>query len=190
MHIATLQYLDWPDFQKYMKSLGESRDHLLHDADYVQTFHREHLSQHRGDPKKLAGYVRPLLDCWAENLLSRPYLVCRYKQRVLCYLLSHANSCPLLNVKFALLNSLAMVTNEAKAPMLLPTIETLFGMQDVSVERFQSLATLTVSAFDESSAAELNVAEKPTWNAYEKLLVISLTDGMPHCIRLSSTTNQ
>ncbi|KAI0742763.1 hypothetical protein C8Q80DRAFT_1221194 [Daedaleopsis nitida] len=148
---AKLRYLDWADFQKYMKAIGEGRDHLVHDPEYVQTFHREHLAPSKGESKKTAGY----------------------KQRVLCYLLSHVNSCALLHVKTALLRSVDTVSNAAKAQALMPTIEALLGEQSVDGQ----LAALVASAFDASAAADLNDVDKPVWGVYEKVLVTTLKEA-------------
>ncbi len=101
---------------------------------------------------------------------------------MLCYLLSHINSCPLPNVKVALLRSLDSVSNEVKAQILMPTIETLVseqGVQAVTASKvFQDLATYAVSAFDASATADINDQEKTTWTVYEKVLLTSLRNGM------------
>ncbi|KAI0651200.1 hypothetical protein C8Q79DRAFT_1004507 [Trametes meyenii] len=149
---AKLQYIDWADFQKYARAIGETRDNLVHDPDYLQAFHKEHLGYSKADSKKIAGY----------------------KQRVLCYLLSHVNSCPILSVKVSLLKSLDGVSNPVKAQVLLPTIEALVDEQAladiVSGKVSSDLATYAVSAFDLSSAEDLNDTAKNTWAVYEKLL--------------------
>lgn len=167
---AKLQYLDWADFQKYMRAVGESRDHLVHDPEYVRTFHREHLAPSKGESKKNAGYVRnPVMYvCNVLELTTR-----RYKQRVLCYLLSHVNGCALLHVKAALLRSVDSVSNAAKAPALLPTVEGLFGAQSVDAE----LAALAVGAFDATAAPDLNDVDKPVWGVYEQAVVTALKEG-------------
>ena len=54
---SRLQYLDWADVQKYARALAEARDSLVHDPEYVQAFHREHLASIKGEPKKVAGFV-------------------------------------------------------------------------------------------------------------------------------------
>lgn len=54
-HIAALQYLDWADFQKYMKAIADNRDNLVHDPEYLQAFHRECLGLIKGESKKTAG---------------------------------------------------------------------------------------------------------------------------------------
>lgn len=101
---------------------------------------------------------------------------------MLCYLLSHVNSCPLLSVKVALLQSLDSVSNEVKAQILMPTIEGLISeqrVQDVAAAKvYQDLVTYAVSAFDASATADINDQEKTTWTVYEEVLLTSLRDGM------------
>ena len=107
-----------------------------------------------------------MLRCWP-----------RYKQRVLCCLLSHVNCCPLLDFKVALLKSVDSASNEAKAQMLEPTTETLLAadFQDASKRReLQDLATFAVSSFDTLSARDLNDTEKPLWEIYLKVLTATL----------------
>ncbi|KAI0354312.1 hypothetical protein OH77DRAFT_530067 [Trametes cingulata] len=156
---AKLQYLDWADFQRYVKAIGETRTNMEHDPDHLQAFHREHLSHSRTDSKKTTGY----------------------KQRVLCYLLSHVNACPLVDVKISLLRSLDGVSSELKAQVLSPTIDFLAsdeGVQAIpSSAAQQALATYAVSAYDASAAGDLNDPEKPMWATYEKLLSTSIRNG-------------
>ncbi|KAI0670242.1 hypothetical protein C8Q78DRAFT_1138718 [Trametes maxima] len=156
---AKLQYVDWADFQKYARAIGETRDNLVHDPDYLQTFHKEHLGYSKTDSKKVAGY----------------------KQHVLCYLLSHVNSCTTISVKVSLLKSLDGVSNPVKAQILLPTIEALVGEHElVNIAAGGvpcDLATYAVSAFDLTSAVDLNDMEKNTWAVYEKLLSATLRNN-------------
>ncbi|TBU55148.1 armadillo-type protein [Dichomitus squalens] len=157
---AALQYLDWTDFQRYMKAIADNRDNLVHDPEYLQAFHREHLDGIKGESKRTAAY----------------------KQRVLCYLLSHINCCPLLSAKITLLRSVDLVSNEAKAQVLVPTIELVFAEQDLqdstNREQLQDLATFAASTFDASSVGDLNNTEKPTWALYERILTRTLRNGV------------
>ena len=157
-HLGNLQYLDWADLHKYLQAIAENRDNLMHDPDFLQVFQHEHLTHHKGESKKSVGY----------------------KQHVLCYLLSHVNGCPLYTVKIALLKSLDTVSSEAKVPVLLPTIEVLVAEtvpQAGPQTQVQELATLAFSAFDSSSAGDLNDPDKPTWGVYEKVLNTTLRSG-------------
>ncbi|KAH9920883.1 armadillo-type protein [Epithele typhae] len=147
---AQLQYLDWTDVQKYLVALAEIRDPIVHDAEYLQAFHHEHLAQRKGDPKKLAGY----------------------KERILCYLLAHVNGCSLRSVKVALLNLVNGVSSPAKAQVLAPTIDDVFGHEFTTLEESRNLLSLVVSVFDVSSAANLNDSDKSLWGVYERLLTM------------------
>ncbi|PIL25975.1 hypothetical protein GSI_11729 [Ganoderma sinense ZZ0214-1] len=165
---AALQYLDWADFQKYMKAIADNRDNLIHDPAYLQAFHRDHLGLTKGDSKKTAGY----------------------KQHILCYLLSHVNCCPLLNFKVALLKSVDSVSNEVKAQVLTPTIERLLAAeqdcQNASKRRMlQDLATFAVSSFDALSAGDLNDAGKPIWDVYLKILTTTLKHSVWELARVA-----
>ncbi|KAI0830231.1 hypothetical protein BC628DRAFT_1357002 [Trametes gibbosa] len=156
---STLQYLDWADFQRYTYAIGETRANSLHDPDHLQAFHTERLGYYKTDSKKNASY----------------------KERVLCFLLSHVNSCPLVDVKAGLLKSLDGVSNEVKAQVLVPTLEALLseqGVQDVvSNKVHQDLATYAVSAFDATVAPDINDPEKTMWTLYERVLLTALKNG-------------
>lgn len=58
--VAKLQYLDWADFQRYANAIGETRANLEHDPDYLQKFHKGHLSHSKADTKKNAGCVHTI----------------------------------------------------------------------------------------------------------------------------------
>ena len=73
------------------------------------------------------------------------------------------------------------MSNEAKAQVLVPTIEGIFAERDLqhatSRWQLQDIGTFAVSAFDASSAADLNDTEKPTWTLYERVLTQTLKNG-------------
>ncbi|KAJ8482003.1 hypothetical protein ONZ51_g5640 [Trametes cubensis] len=153
-----LQYIDWSDFQKYVRAIGEMRNNLEHDPEYLQAFHKEHLGYSKADSKKVSGY----------------------KQRILCYLLSHVNACPIVDVKASLLRSLDGVVNEAKAQVLVPTFEALLGEDEAfslaSSTMLQDIATYAASAFDATAAHDINDADKATWALYERMLAKAISD--------------
>ncbi|KAI0632952.1 hypothetical protein C8Q77DRAFT_1120632 [Trametes polyzona] len=154
-----LQYLDWADFTKYAQVVGEARASLERDPNYLQAFHQKMLTHSKADHKKTSSY----------------------KQRVLCYLLSHVNSCPLPGVKASLLRSLDNVTNEVKAQVLMPTIESLVSEQGIrdaaNSKAYQELAAYAASAFDATAAPDLNDPAKDAYAVYEKVLLTSLRDA-------------
>lgn len=55
--VASLQYLDWSDFAKYVRKLVEMKEHFLNDSTFVQIFHEQALKSARSDSKREAGCV-------------------------------------------------------------------------------------------------------------------------------------
>ncbi|KAH9893998.1 hypothetical protein C8Q73DRAFT_694035 [Cubamyces lactineus] len=152
-----LQYIDWSDFQKYVRAVGEMRNNLEHDPEYLQAFHKEHLGYSKADSKKASGY----------------------KQRIMCYLLSHVNACPVVDVKASLLRSLDGVVNEVKAQVLVPTFEALLEDEVFSLASspmLQDIATYAASAFDATAAHDINDTDKTTWALYERMLAKAISD--------------
>ncbi|KZT03292.1 uncharacterized protein LAESUDRAFT_744673 [Laetiporus sulphureus 93-53] len=146
-----LQYVDWEDFCKYISALGSFGKHFLHDAGYMRVFHQEYLSSGKNEKKKLKGF----------------------KQRIVCYLLSHVNACQLAYIKLHLLQSLETTSSEVKCQILLPSIETAIDNVDSATSidaSSQELIAHLASSFDASGAADLNDASKSTWPTFEKLL--------------------
>ncbi|KAI0070967.1 hypothetical protein K474DRAFT_1669523 [Panus rudis PR-1116 ss-1] len=152
---ASLQYLDWSDFSKYVKELGESSDHLLQDKSYLRILQQQLLVPGANERKKDVAY----------------------KKRVLCYILSHVNACPLPVVRQTLLESVAAVSSPVKAEVLLPTIQALVdnlaGPNIVPKfgDRYESFATLVVSTFDRAASDCLNQADGTAWSAFEQAIL-------------------
>ncbi|KAH9943771.1 hypothetical protein B0H21DRAFT_877669 [Amylocystis lapponica] len=151
---ASLQYADWTDFRKYMEALADVTTHLIHDGGYLQVLHQEHLAESKTDTKRQAGY----------------------KQRIMCYLLSHVNACPIQLAKLAILKSIQSVSGLVKHQVLLPTIQAVFEELSSAGESillnpfYQDFPPLLVSSFDASSASDLNDSTKPSWPAFERVL--------------------
>ncbi|KAH9837712.1 armadillo-type protein [Rhodofomes roseus] len=147
-----LQYTEWADFGKYVAALGSVSEHMMHDPAYVREFHKEHLSVAKGDGKKVAGY----------------------KQRIVFYLLSHVNACPMPNVKLAILRSLETTSSGSKCQALQPTLEHLSEVVPPSLEVVdkdtEDIFVLATSSFDASAVAELNESTKTTWSVFEQCL--------------------
>ena len=55
MGLGSLQYLDWADFVKYVRSLGDMKEHFLNDSSFVRVLHEQALRGKRGESKKEAG---------------------------------------------------------------------------------------------------------------------------------------
>lgn len=171
---AVLQYLDWADFRKYVATLGTGQNHLVHDSGYLRVLHQEYLSTQKSDSKKQAGYAPcVLLFC----LLAKP--TTRYKQRIMCYLLSHVNACQLPDFKLSLLKSVELTSSEVKARMLLPTVqEHMDGSHQSPDSQAQAVLPIVMSSFDDSSVADLNDTSKSTWAIYEQIVQAALCDSM------------
>ncbi|OSX58041.1 hypothetical protein POSPLADRAFT_1154787 [Postia placenta MAD-698-R-SB12] len=150
---TVLQYLDWADFRKYVATLGTGQNHLVHDSGYLRVLHQEYLSTQKSDSKKQAGY----------------------KQRIMCYLLSHVNACQLPDFKLSLLKSVELTSSEVKARMLLPTVqEHMDGSHQSPDSQAQAVLPIVMSSFDDSSVADLNDTSKSTWAIYEQIVQAAL----------------
>lgn len=101
---------------------------------------------------------------------------CRYKQRVLCYILSHVVGCPLPEVKIALLRTLEEVSNNAKSQILQPELSSLSKkstfahMQDTFGTSCEEFAALIVASIDESACTRLNAKDTTFWTIYLAIL--------------------
>lgn len=114
-------------------------------------------------------------------MTSHPYMkrlgikiVARFKQRVIYYLLSHVNSCPLTNVKTSIMKILGGISTTIKLQMLLPALKGLLKdateyLPDKEQEQDEYNALL-VSSFDESSAKSLNDPTGSAWELYTQIL--------------------
>ena len=109
--------------------------------------------------------------------MGRSDIDTRYKQRVLCFLLSHVNGCHLVNAKVQLLEAIQGVSSSAKAQTLEPTIQSVLNGEFAAWDGHQQLAALVASTFDESVATDLNDPDKNAWAVYEKLLTTSIKQG-------------
>ncbi|KAH9921142.1 uncharacterized protein B0H18DRAFT_1086220 [Fomitopsis serialis] len=147
-----LQYAEWTDFGKYVAALGSVGEHMRHDPAYLREFHQEHLSVVKGEGKKVASY----------------------KHRIVFYLLSHVNACPMSNAKLSLLQSLETTASDSKCQALKPTLEHLSEAVSIATEGIdndtEEFLILTTSSFDSSAVTELNDTSKSTWSIFEKCL--------------------
>ncbi|OCH90866.1 hypothetical protein OBBRIDRAFT_729952 [Obba rivulosa] len=144
-----LQYAEWSDFRRFTTALNEAREHFLTDSHYLHIFHQLHLATSKTDPKKDVAY----------------------KQRILCYLLSHVNASHLPHMRLWLLDSLKEISSSVKLQTLLPSIQALLQHvpegQDVFFEEFTSLS---FRSFDTSVASDLDSAEGSHWNTFKQVL--------------------
>ncbi|KAL6308934.1 hypothetical protein BKA93DRAFT_724934 [Sparassis latifolia] len=170
---ASLQYLGWGDFCKYVNALVEARHHFLHDGTFIAKFHAQYLSENKTDSKKQAGR----------------------KQRIMCYLLSHVNACPALHVQRSLLKSLELAPNMVKSQVLLPTLQKVLDKlsrvtraEDVD-QLYQDFSSLIVSSFDRSAASDLNDQSKPVWSTFEQVLTVCFSNESFTAMKLALVSN-
>ncbi|TFK48252.1 hypothetical protein OE88DRAFT_1664727 [Heliocybe sulcata] len=147
---SELQFVDWQDFKKYTASLASHQAHLVNDPEYAIGLHVTILEPSKVDPKKEAGY----------------------KQRLLCYILSHVNACTILSVRLGLLRMVEGVRHPAKGKMLLGLIRDVVSEQPVRElqvtygHRLQEYCMLLLQSFDVSLATEFNNAASVVWPVY------------------------
>ncbi|EPQ56067.1 hypothetical protein GLOTRDRAFT_129071 [Gloeophyllum trabeum ATCC 11539] len=144
-----LQFLEWQDFKRYTNALVSHHDHLVNDREYIINLHADMLGR-KSSPKKEASY----------------------KQRILCYLLSHVNACSVPNARLRLLKMVEGVSHRAKAEMLLPLLQGIAADPgaEASVaamgDAFEEFCTLLVGCFDVSLTKEFNNGGSPVWPVY------------------------
>ena len=106
------------------------------------------------------------------RLFSLTFSVIRYKERIICYLLSHVNCCTLRPLKLSLLRSLEQVSSPAKPQILLPVAEKL-AADAKSIERDgdeEAFISLVLASLDESSVETLNERSGKAWATYTKIV--------------------
>ena len=99
---------------------------------------------------------------------------CRYKQKVLLFLLSHATSCPSSTARLALLRLTQPVRSALKARTLRALLEEIAegGVEDPRV------ASLTVGCVDASCVPDLEEdGEDGLWDVLIKLLQAFVREG-------------
>ncbi|KAG6836982.1 hypothetical protein H0H93_016935 [Arthromyces matolae] len=151
-----LQYLDRDDSKAYLNALTQHRDHFIHDAQYIEVFHQEHLGKNKGDKKKTI----------------------EYKRRVVCFLVSHINALPLPTAQVSLLRSIKAISDGAKAEILLPTIRSLVGHKK-TVAPLNDLIDLVMSCFDASVARDFNEESSALWDVYVSVMRYHFSPGAP-----------
>src|SRR5882757_2163031 len=108
--------------------------------------------------RKIPGVCR-FLEC-----LQNPLTTLSFKHRVICYLVSHAVTCPLPQVRATILKSLRDVPDASKASMLIPVFKQVFeapGQASTSTD--QELFTTIAHTFDKNAAKALNDKEGALW---------------------------
>ena len=105
----------------------------------------------------------------------RAYTPNSYKQRVLCYLLSHVVTCPLVALKLALLRTMEEVSSSAKWQMLRPVLEELATdagaarMRETYGAQYDEFVSMVVKSFDGTSTSQLN-KDNELWTLYKAVV--------------------
>jgi U3 small nucleolar RNA-associated protein 10 len=94
-----------------------------------------------------------------------------YKQRVMCFLLSHVNAACSPVAKVALLHILKGVSDKVKAQVLLPTIqefvqEPVSTRSEIFERHSQEFYMLIMSCFDASVCNDLNDKSSSLWPVF------------------------
>lgn len=107
--------------------------------------------------------------------------VIRYKHRVVCFLLSHANATPLQAMQIGLLDTIATISDKSRLQILLPTFEALTSKaaQD-QTNVSEGLSTRLMSTFDASAAAYLN-DNAGAWDMFILVIRRYLSSGACFC---------
>lgn len=110
-----------------------------------------------------------------------------YKQRIICYLLSHVNCCDLLSLKLPLLHSLEAVISPAKSQMLFPTVERLINANvmfpwlagsDAASDQF---ICLVLACLDATAIDTLNERSGKPWSVYQRIIQYFFRSGSFRC---------
>lgn len=93
--------------------------------------------------------------------------MCRYRRRVLCFLLSHIVTHPFPSARIALLRSIQAVTDFSKSHMLLPVMKALIqdpaSIAQTFGTSFEAYVSLVVAGFLSITPADL---DKETWPVF------------------------
>jgi U3 small nucleolar RNA-associated protein 10 len=161
------------DYRKYVATIDAQRDHLVRDPGYLQILHQQEFAGSRSGKNKENKCV------WSAfiSLSTHRLPSIRYRQRVLCFILSHVNATGSSSAKLALLRSLASVSDSVKAELLVPTMQSLIrdpstvhGQATLFGPCAEDLAILVVSSFDDSAANDLNDQESLLWAVFLRVL--------------------
>jgi U3 small nucleolar RNA-associated protein 10 len=157
---ANIQFIDWPDFGRYLGSIITQRDHFVSSGGYLLDFYAEHLTKAKGEGKKDTSY----------------------KQRVLCYLLSHVQACPLSGLRAAIMRSLSKVSSSVKVELLHDLIGDLFKKEKSALEgvygaHAESFVKDVISCFDTSVCSALRDSNGKEWALFSRVVTRSFLPG-------------
>lgn len=143
-----------------MKALVDNREQLVQDADYIQVFHQKHFEGLNARYEEYPSICHLLLT-----------VMCRYRRRVLCFLLSHVISHPFPSARIALLRSIGSVADFSKSHMLLPVMKDLTQDPAPIAQMFgtsiEAYIPLVVAGFLSFTSADLrNQVDSETWPVF------------------------
>lgn len=107
----------------------------------------------------------------------------RYKHRVTCFLLSHANAFPSDFGQMALLTSMATVADKGKSRILLPSIKTLvveatsLTAAGLFLTMSEELTVRLLASYDVEAAGTLN-NDPESWEVFLNVVRTFLRPGM------------
>ncbi|KAF8525719.1 armadillo-type protein [Gautieria morchelliformis] len=151
---SDVQYLEWLDFGHLVSTLNSRREHFLNDGEFLGVFAQELLCKSPSDNKKESGY----------------------KQRILCYLLSHAIAWNSISARVGLLEILKNIPHRVKLHMLLPLIQTIVSGDQVCLWDMEdkplgaAYLQLLLGAYDRTAAPELTEPGSGSWTTFIKLV--------------------
>jgi U3 small nucleolar RNA-associated protein 10 len=153
--------VDWPDLGRYLAALVAQRDHVTGSSSYLLHFHAEHLTKAKGEGKKESSY----------------------KQRILCYLLSHVQACPLPTLQTALLRSLSHVSSPVKVEMLFDLISDTIKkeknvLENSYAEDAESFVKYLIGSFDSSACILLQEPGGKEWMLFCQVLTRLFRPGL------------
>jgi U3 small nucleolar RNA-associated protein 10 len=109
----------------------------------------------------------------------------RYKQRVLCYFLSHVDAIASPGAQLVLLRSIKNVSDPVKAQLLHPTINKLVQpttrretLNDIYGIHLKEFTALVFSSFDQSIANDLNETHDDLWPTFLLCIDYVFKSGM------------
>jgi U3 small nucleolar RNA-associated protein 10 len=158
--LVKIQFIDWTDFGRYLGAIVIERDHFAGSEAYLLDFHARYLSKAKGEGKKEANY----------------------KQRTLCYLLSHVQACPLSGLRAALMKTLSRVSSSVKVELLHDLLGDIIKKEKSALEAIYGVQTESfvkdaVSCFDASMCSALRDSNGKEWTLFCRIVTRSFLPG-------------
>jgi U3 small nucleolar RNA-associated protein 10 len=157
--LGKLQFLE-ADLSRYLAALVSQRDHFVGSASYSITFHAEHLTKARGESKRDAGY----------------------KQRVLCWLLTHVVAAPVPALQAGILASMRHVSSMVKLQTLSDLLVSILDLDKAKLEATYGVdcdgfISDLVGCFDSSVSSLLKDEDGTAWSLFVRTFTKSIRPG-------------